>query len=161
MLSSDKYIINNNVLIFYDEYFHRLPKSTNPYATRKKQQEPEYIDVPDSVHTIIYSRSFNQKLDDTKFPNSLHTIIFGDKFNQNIDNVDFPYSLHTIKFGLNFDQDLACLENTNVHTIDFSKSLVRYFTNVVVPNTIKEVIVRSGDDGILMLPHGCVEIVVE
>ncbi len=165
MMSVDEYVIINNVFYFYDDHSTRSKKPPNPnvpISIRKQHvREPEYIDIPNSVHTIVFNRNFNQKLDDIRFPNSLHTLIFGNKFNQNIDDVEFPYSLHTIKFGLDFDQDLTCLENTNVHTIDFSNSFVRCFTNVVIPTTIKKVVVKVSDKGLIKLPHGCIEMVID
>jgi len=86
-----------------DNNFHRpIPK----YVTNlliNTVRPINKIKFPDSLTTITFCDSFNEKIDYIHFPESLKTIYFGWNFNQSICNVYFPRSLTTINFGWSFD----------------------------------------------------------
>ena len=49
----------------------------------------EYAELPESLQTLIFGRSFNESLEKVKLP-SLRTLVFGDGFNQSLEKVEFP-----------------------------------------------------------------------
>ncbi len=162
------YTITNHEMVFDDEFNDIIDDAIFPSDLHTIvfgtifDQKLDNIKFPDSLHTIEFGMCYNHKLDGVKFPANLHTIKFGYRYDQKLDNVKFPDSLHTIVFGRYFRQDVSFLNNIN--TFDFSAiyqfnySMIKStIDHILLPQTLKEVIVHTEHKGQLKLPYGCVE----
>ncbi len=117
-----------------------------------------------NLHTVEIGSNSMSRIGDFVFPDNLHTIVFclysavvRMMKTYIFENIQIPANLHTIRFEYVFDQDIVGLENTNVHTLDFSGVNVYNIANKTIPITIKEVIVNVKHSGLLKLPYGCFE----
>eukprot|EP00434_Breviolum_minutum_P031859 symbB.v1.2.028176.t1/scaffold2915.1/size67295/1 len=118
-----------------------LPKSLRTLSFSKTfNQQLHHIRLPEELQSVTFGTHFNQSLQHMTWPATLQSVTFGEEFNQSLDNVTWPAALQSVTFGQNFNQNLHNVTwPAGLQSVTFGKEFNQSLDNVTWPAGLQSV----------------------
>ncbi|KAK5574616.1 hypothetical protein RB653_009869 [Dictyostelium firmibasis] len=95
-------------------------------------------DIPSSVESLTFGRSFNQVLSAGLIPSSVKSLTFGRDFNQVLSAESIPSSVESLKFGNGFNQVLSSGSiPSSVKSLTFGDYFNQELSAGSIPSSVK------------------------
>ena len=117
-----------------------LPKSLRTLSFSKTFNQQLHIRLPEELQILTFGTHFNQSLQHVTWPATLQSVTFGKEFNQSLDNVTWPAGLQSVTFGTYFNQSLQNVTwPAGLQSLTFGRNFNQSLDNVTWPASLQSV----------------------